>query len=190
MYRNLELEDIVVNGEVEQWKQINKVEGLSEFKEYYWVSNFGRVKSVRGREEKIMKQCDNSRGYLLVGLATLDGKPKKMYVHRLVGFAFVSGWSKELVCNHLDEDKKNNHLDNLEWCTIAENNAYGTRTIRVAEKLSMPVIGVCVTTGEVIEFPSTAEAHRNGFDKSHISACCRGEGKTHKGFKWKYKESA
>lgn len=187
VYEKLELKDLIVNGEAEQWVQVCEIEGLEMFREWYWISNFGRVKSTRGNG-KILRQSDNGNGYLIVGLVILDGKSKKMYVHRLIGFAFVSDWSEGLVVNHLDEDKKNNHFDNLEWCTIAENNAYGTRNQRSAEKRSMPVIGTCVTTGGVIEFPSLAEAQKNGFDKSHISACCRGKNKTHKGYRWKYEE--
>lgn len=190
MYRNLELEDIVVNDEVEVWVQINKVEELENIRDYYWVSNFGRIKSVGGREEKILKQAD-CNGYLLVGLQTSDGKQKMMRVHRLVALAFVSGWSEERnQANHINEVKTDNQASNLNWMTAKENSNHGTRNERVAEKQSMPVVGECVKTGKVIYFDSTAEAQRNGFHSGAISSACNGKRKTHKGFKWSYKESA
>lgn len=191
MYRDLSLENLVVDGEVEVWVQVNTINELENVREWYWVSSFGRVKSFGGRKDKIMKQCDNSRGYLFVGLQMLDGKRKTLRVNRLVAFAFVSGYEDGLVCNHLDEQKKNNHYLNLEWCTIAENNVHGTRT----ERTSKAVIGTCVTTGEVIEFESTCDAGRNGFNQGAVSSACRGEfnsqhkhGGTNvfKGYRWKY----
>lgn len=191
VYLNLELEDIVINDEVEVWKKVNSIDGLEMFKEWYWVSSFGRVKSVGGRKDKILKQCDNGREYLQVGLQMLDGKPKFMLAHRLVCLAFVDGYSKERnQSNHINEIKTDNRASNLNWMSAKQNVNYGTRNERVAEKLSTPVIGTCIKTDEVIEFDSTQEAGRCGFDQSAVSSCCNGNRKTHKGFRWRFKESA
>ncbi len=195
VYKNLELEDLTIGGEIEIWKQVNSIDGLGEFEDWYWVSSFGRVKSTRGNE-KILRQSDNGSGYLRVYLRTLDGKRKMMYTHRLVGLVFVEGHSKERnQSNHINEVKTDNRAVNLNWMSAKQNANFGTRNERVAEKLangitSKPVIGTCVTTGKVIEFPSIAEAQRNGFHSSNISYCCNGKSKTHKGYKWKFKESA
>lgn len=125
MYRNLELEDLVIGEEVEVWKKINEVRGLENFKDYYFVSNFGRVKSTKGND-RIMKQTDN-RGYLSVGLQTLDGKGKMMRVHRLVAFAFVEGWSEERnTVDHIIPDTKNNMVSNLQWLSNVDNIRKGS----------------------------------------------------------------
>lgn len=197
IYEKLELSDLVVNGEKEIWKKINEVEELSEFRDWYWISSFGRVKSIGGRKDKILKQHDNGNGYLIVGLSILDGKKKKMLTHRLVALAFVSGYDDGLVCNHLDEDSKSNHYNNLEWVTHKENVNYGTAIERRVEKQSMAVIGKCLETGKTIRFSSTQGAHRSGFDQGAVSSACRGRYASHckhggtniyKGYIWKYEK--
>ena len=95
--------------------------------------------------------------------------------------------------NHKDEDKSNNVVSNLEWCTHEYNNTYGTRNKRIGKsntngKLSKPVLQYTLDGQFVKEWPSTMEAARNGFNRSHIIECCRKNRKTHKGFKWGYKD--
>ena len=94
--------------------------------------------------------------------------------------------------NHKDEDKHNNCAENLEWCSAEYNTNYGTRNERMAKaqtnhpKKSKPV-GQFSLDGKLIKvWPSTNEAGRNGFDGSCVSACCRGEQKTHKTYTWRY----
>lgn len=198
VYENLELEDLIVNGEAEQWVQINRIKGLSEVKDYYWISNFGRVKSIGGRKDKILKQSGQRNGYLYIDLMTSDGKRKGMLVHRLVAFAFVEKYSKERnQTNHINEVKTDNRASNLNWMTAKENANHGTRNKRVAEKRSMPVVGECVKTGKVIEFESIKDAERSGFHSGNVSSACRGELSSHckhggtdvfKGYRWKYKK--
>ena len=65
-------------------------------------------------------------GYLCVSLFDADGESHKVKVHRLVALAFVDNPCKHKCINHIDEDKTNNAADNLEWCTKAYNNTYGT----------------------------------------------------------------
>lgn len=200
IHENLKLENLFIDGEKEIWKQVNTIEGLEMFKDMYYVSNFGRIKSVGGKfGDRVMKQSNDKDGYLIVGLRTSDGKQKRIRVNRLVAFAFVSGYKDGLICNHLDERKKNNHYSNLEWCTVAENNVHGTRTKRAAEKLAMAVVGTCVKTGNVIKFDSTRDASRCGFHSGSVSNACRGEynpnGKLggtniYRGYRWSYVESA
>ena len=111
----------------ELWKSISGYEGL------YEVSNIGRIKSVRrigykGRivPERILKQNPDSYGYPIVGLHK-DGKSKTRTVHRLVAEAFIPNplHFKEVI--HKDENKWNNCVDNLEWCTTQYNLTYGHR---------------------------------------------------------------
>lgn len=117
----------------EIWKDIPQYEGL------YQVSNYGRVKSVgRYKEfkrndchtiikewipERIKAQNTNNCGYQYVQLYK-NNKRKKEYVHRLVAMAFLPNPDNLPQVNHIDEDKANNFLDNLEWCSAEYNTHY------------------------------------------------------------------
>ena len=120
----------------EVWKDIKGYEGI------YQVSNFGRVKSLdhytmmkndikrlqKGRE---LLPNHYSNGYTFVTLVN-KGKRKQCLLHRLVLIAF-KGEKKGYEVNHIDENKDNNSLDNLEWVTHKYNCQYGTRNIRCKE---------------------------------------------------------
>ena len=105
----------------EIWKQIEGYEGI------YEVSNFGRVKRLlitlhsRFYKEKILTNCFNNRtGYCFVALRKND-KDKNYSVHRLVAQAFIPNPSNLSDVNHIDGNKLNNNIDNLEWCTRSQN---------------------------------------------------------------------
>lgn len=104
---------------MEKWKSVSGYEGL------YWVSNLGRVRST----EKVLKPTLNSKGYERVGLHK-NGSLKTVYVHRLVACAFIPNPEGKPQVNHMDEDKRNNRADNLEWCTPLYNNTYGKKNER------------------------------------------------------------
>ena len=173
---------------MEIWEDIADYEGL------YQVSSLGRVKSLgnyKSSKEKILKLRSDRKGYLRVDLCK-EGKRKTYTVHRLVAQAFIPNLENKLEVNHKDEDKTNNKVENLEWVTRKENINHGTRNERMAKSLqnhkqtSKPIYGINIKTNERIEFPSTMEAQRNGFDASNIVKCLKGRLKTHKGYKWYY----
>lgn len=173
----------------EIWLPVSGYEGL------YEVSNFGRVKSLgndNSRKTKILIPCEEVGGYLKVCLCK-NGKGKTFRIHRIVAEAFLPNWCDFQQVNHIDEDKTNNHVNNLEWCDRKYNINHGTRNERVAEKntngkLSKIVLQLTKTGELVREWPSTQEAERNGFNHGHIVSCCSGKLKSYKGYIWKYKE--
>lgn len=172
----------------EIWCPIEGYEGL------YEVSNLGNVRSLNYRQTgqtKILKTVKERYGYLLVNLSK-NGKTKSFKVHRLVAEAFLPNWFDCPQINHIDEDKANNHIDNLEWCDAKYNSNHGTRNERIFRKttngkLSKPVLQYTKSGEFVKEYPSAHEAERNGYNNSNVISCCRGKYKTYKGYIWKYK---
>ena len=110
-------------------------------------------------------------------------------MHRLVAQAFIPNPDNLPEVNHRDEDKTNNCVENLEWCSHLYNMRFGTAIKRGAEKQSTPVLQIDKDTNEVIaEYPSTAEAGRQlKIWQGNISNCCRGRYKTTGGYKFVYK---
>ena len=98
----------------EIWRDIDGYEGL------YQVSNKGRVKSLKYGKERILRPGWKTGGYLFVILCK-NGNQSKQRIHRLVAQAFIPNPNNKPQVNHLDENKKNNCVDNLEWATAKEN---------------------------------------------------------------------
>ena len=173
----------------EIYKDIEGYEGR------YQVSNMGNVMSLNYRgtgKKRILKQGKTSWGYLQVGLSK-DGKTKWYTLHRLVANAFLSNPQGYKEINHKDQNKENNIVSNLEFCSAEYNINYGDRTERVAEKLtnnpkkSKAIIAIDIVTGLILEFPSAREASRQlKVNRSGIVACLKGRGKTCGGFYWFY----
>ena len=169
----------------ENWRTIDGYED-------YQVSNFGRVKSLKNSKEQILRPRVNGKGYLDVILCK-DRKRKHMTVHRLVANAFLQNPDNLPVINHIDENKQNNFVSNLEWCTYSYNNSYNNRAKKIGEQLTngplSKQVGQFSLNGELIKiWTSLNEAKRNGFNKGNICSCCQGRLKTNAGFIWKYIE--
>ena len=167
----------------------------------YSVSNFGEVLSKK--RNILLRHRLNDRGYGSVVLYN-NGKSKTFRIGRLVLSVFSGKdyLTKDVECNHIDENKLNNNLDNLNWLSRGENMNWNglskrierakykyskLRTNRTIEVNSVAVIGTNILTNKEVLFCSMAEARRKGFNAGNISACCRGERKKHKGYKWKIK---
>lgn len=132
----------------ELWRDIEGYEGL------YQVSNFGRVKSFdtkdkldRIRKGRVLKGRKDKYGYIQVGLYK-QGVASKKKIHRLVAEAFISNPENKPEVNHIDEDKTNNIISNLEWVTAKANLNHGTRNERSSRKQSIPIIATNLKTGE------------------------------------------
>ena len=183
---------------IEIFKDIKDYEGL------YQVSNLGRMKNLNYRNtgrERLMNPSKDTNGYLRVNLWK-NGEYKTCYVHRLVAEYFLPNPENKPCINHKIEGKKgkkinmvifnedgsiNKEKSTIEWVTYEENNNYATHNERVAKALSKKVLQFTLSGEFVREWESTKECGENGFNQGHVAACCRGEEKSHKGFRFMYK---
>lgn len=103
----------------EKWKPIVGYEG------FYEVSNLGKVRSLKrnGTNGKSLVLCKDKDGYPMCVLAVL-GKNKTNKVHRLVAKAFITNPENKPCVNHINNNRSDNRVTNLEWSTIAENNSH------------------------------------------------------------------
>ena len=171
----------------EIWKDVKGYEGL------YQVSNLGRVKSFRHWQrdsksnERILHPSITNNGYGNVTLYRSSSDRRKFLVHRLVAEAFVDNPNNYEAINHIAEDKLNNRSDNLEWCTLSYNNAYGTAKIRASitkgnRIQQLTINGDLIATYESLYIVSMI----TGIPKHAIVDCCAGHCKTSYGYIWRY----
>lgn len=100
---------------IEIWKTIKNYEN-------YEISNFGRVRrKFKNGKTHYLKSIKTEKGYLVVILYNNEKKQKKLRIHRLVAQAFIPNIFNKPQVNHIDLDKTNNQVQNLEWVTNQEN---------------------------------------------------------------------
>lgn len=179
---------------IEIWKDVVGYEGL------YQVSSEGRVKSVDRwvkcntgtmiKKGTFLKFYDRE-GYDYVFLYK-NGQRLFTGVGRLVAIAFIPNPDNLPEVNHKNEIKKDNRVENLEWCTRDYNMHYGTQYFRAAQKRTNGIrsrkILQYTKSGEFIaEYPSMGELKRLfGYNQGAISMCCSGKCKSVYGFVWRY----
>lgn len=187
----------------EIWKDIEGYEGL------YQISNLGRVKSL-GRKN-CSNQClktkilnpsfDNKRGYKRACLCK-NNKEKRIMVHLLVAKAFIPNILNKPIINHIDGNKANNSVDNLEWCTYKENSQHAIKLglidvekrkenmRKIGEKsynINRKKIKQYDLKGNFIkQWNSEKEAsEKSNILHSSISNCIHGRSKSAGGYIWK-----
>jgi hypothetical protein len=190
---------------LEEWRDIKGYEGE------YQISNIGRYRSLDRVIEysngnlvkykgKILSPFTKKNGYLQ---ATLNRKSenKKFYIHRLVAIAFIPNDDpiNKRTINHIDENKQNNDVSNLEWATYSQNLRHNdlhlrkklnTDFVEMGKKRKIPIIATNVETGETIYFKGAIDAEREmGFSHQHVSKVCKGKLKSHKGYIFRYANS-
>lgn len=169
----------------------------------YTIDENGNVFSLR--KNRYLKPIYHKNGYAFIDLF-LDGKTHKIVsIHRLVAKAFIPNPYNLPQVNHKDENRSNNHVSNLEWCTAKYNQNYGTcKQRRMAhtnyadpkrklimsingKKNSIPVDQFTKDGKWVARHNSTMDVQRNlGYHNSHISGCARGKVKSAYGYVWRY----
>ena len=167
----------------EVWLPVENFDG-------YHVSNYGRVLSFKRLNPVILKPKIDINGYCRVCLFANDDARHHVFVHRLVAEAFIPNPLGKPQVNHIDEDKKNNNIDNLEWVTAKENTNYGTRNKRAGEtiKKRRHVEVVQMKNGKVIKHWYSAKNAGVALqiDPSAIIKCCREKQKKAGGYEWRY----
>lgn len=185
----------------EIWKPIDGYVGK------YEVSNYGNIRSLRfinnvtNKEQiHILHPQKRNNGYMAIMLYK-NGKFTNKLVHRLVAEAFIPNPHGKKQINHIDGNKENNSIGNLEWCTQSENmtHAFKTGLSKAQSKgkygssnpKAIKVDMIDRKTNQIIrQFGSLIDAsHYVGAIKScHICSCCKGKVKSAYGYKWRYAE--
>ena len=167
------------DSECEIWKPIVDYEGL------YEISNRGNVRSLcagRWKSRIMRKPVKDKDGYLTVNLKK-NGRYKCAKIHRLVAEAFLDNPNNFPCINHKDENKTNNHVINLEWCTIKYNNNYKGKPA----KYFKAVIQMDTGGNEIARFNSVNEAAASiGKNPACISGVLSGRRNQTGGYKWAY----
>ena len=183
----------------EIWKDIKGQEGV------YKESNLGRVLSCdrhieihykNGKtiyyhlKERFLNINKNNKGYCVVNL-TYNRKTKHKLIHRLVAESFIPNPNNLPEINHKDENKSNNRVDNLEWCTRKQNNNYGIQSKdgrRTTSKLRMKKVAQYNDKGELIQILDGIRLaeEKTGVDNRNIVTSCKNKNRKAGGFKWKY----
>lgn len=182
----------------EIWKDVVGYEG------YYQVSNLGRVKSLdryvqRGQgtrlvHGRILNQAVNTNGYLRVILSR-GNKTKNTLVHRLVAEAFIPNPEHAAVVDHIDNNRQNNSVSNLRWCTQSENieKSYrqGRRTsvfnLDAIQQKRIASVSKPVIRSDGMSYKSVSEAASDlGVTWSAISHVLYGRAKTCRGYSFAF----
>lgn len=190
---------------------MNKLEVWKDIEDYpnYQISTFGNVKSKerispccynsnRKIKERILKQYINKKGYLEVCLFNKTKRTKK--VHQLVAKAFIPNPENKPCINHMDGNKQNNKVDNLEWCSYSYNvkEAYRLGLSKPNDNQKKAVIAYCkqnkikpivqldLNNNLIKKWNSAIEVEETlGFSRKNISQCITGRTKTAYGYIWK-----
>ena len=184
----------------EIWKEI---EGYPN----YQVSNMGRIKRLSTgyyrQTEKILKPQSQNNGYLHIKLSQKD-KTKCILVHRLVAQVFIPNPNNLSQVNHINEDKTDNRVENLEWCDRKYNINYGngiSKRVKTNKEngtykkigeinyknFSKSILQFSKDNSFIRRWDCIMDVQRElGYDNKQICSCLKNRQKTAKGFKWAY----
>lgn len=169
----------------EVWQDIPGYEGL------YQASTHGRIRNKQRRN--VLTPCISKYGYCCTAFF-VDNKFINVRFARAIAITFLPKWEPEHTqVNHKDENKLNNRVENLEWCSAKYNNNYGTHNQRMKEtqkndpKKSKAILQYDKTGNLIASYPSAHEVKRQkGWSDGNIRNCCRGIVRTAYGYIWKF----
>lgn len=147
-----------------------------------------------------VKHFINKYGYAEYILTDATGKKKHIQAHRVAASLFIPNTNYKYYVNHIDGNKLNNHISNLEWCTASENENHSYQILKKQTwnkgkqlpsgkdyKGKIRAVQSFTLEGTLIKtYFNPTEAEQEGFKLKQISAACCGNQKTHKGLLWKY----
>jgi hypothetical protein len=155
---------------------MEKYKKIARYDSRYSISDKGNVISHIGNEKQLTK-LNHADGYLFVRLSK-NGKAKTELIHRLVAEHFLDNIDNLPQVDHIDENKKNNSSDNLQWITSKENTRK-SRSVKVCQRnMQNELIKIWDGFGHIQEYL--------GFNKSNVQKCCSGKKPTMYGYKWSY----
>lgn len=186
----------------EIWKPVKGFEG------FYEVSTYGNVRSCdrtvfvhkSGKEHRATRKGKILKKWVAVEYYHVtfskDGKIYAPFVHKLVAETFIPNPNELRTVNHKDENKLNNQVDNLEWCTQVYNRNYGHSEekrlksfmrSKESHKTFMKAAVQCDMDGNAIKiYKPISDVEKDGFKYTCVINCCKGKRKSHKGYVWKY----
>lgn len=170
-----------------KWSYVDKITNLENYKKIkiinddhyqnYMIDRKGNVIN----KNNILLCSQNNKNYKSIKLkSSLTGREKRFKIHRLVSMTFLDNPNNLPIVNHIDENRSNNDVNNLEWCDSSHN---------ICHSIGKSVNQINITDGKIINtFKSIADAVRmlNKKSGSPISSVCKGKQKTAYGFKWEY----
>lgn len=150
----------------------------------YSVSDNGEVrKDTTNRLMKLQIQ----QGYSHVTIQ-INRKPKRFRVHRLVAEAFIPNPDGKPYVNHIDGNRQNNSVTNLEWVTPAENTRHAVDTGLMLPTRERAVVQFSLDGEKIAEYVSISAAARKTNSKDEkICLCCQLQREQHNGYQWRYK---
>lgn len=174
---------------MEKWKVVEGTDGALE------VSSLGRVKSNL-RDGRILKTQKDSKGYHRLRI-TINRKKMSFKVHRIVAQAFIANPDNKPQVNHIDGNKDNNAVSNLEWATNKENAHHARESglwdsviegsKRENESRKRPITATNYETGETLVFDSISQAEK-ALGSRHITDVLKGKRRQAKGYVFAYRE--
>ena len=161
---------------MEKWKTIGVFDN-------YLVSNTGKIKHIHsGKELKLSV----TNGYFSVSLSQ-NGKKATFRVHRLVALTWIPNLENKKTINHIDGNKCNNNVGNLEWNSSKENHDHARKNRLIKD--NKPIRALILDTMESLDFYSISEASRYfGFNKSYIHRAMKRPSKIYKNIYFSYLE--
>jgi hypothetical protein len=154
-----------------KWKEI---EGFP-----YMINTIGQILNEQNKQKAVTKGK-----YYMVNLTDYDGNRKTCSIHILVAKAFIPNPNNYPIVNHIDNDRYNNRISNLEWCTQKENLEHASKNNRLFKR---KIEQYDIDENLLGKFNSIVEAAKiTGINKSSIANCCRGDRKIACEYIWKY----